>query len=99
MRSGLTVTALCLCWLTCAAVQAFAQGAVSYRLSFPQREHRLMHVEVTLPDLPAGPLRLRMSRSSPGRYAMHEFAKNVFDVTVADEQGKPLAYTRPNPHQ
>ena len=23
-----------------------------------------------------------MSRSSPGRYALHEFAKNVYDVQV-----------------
>jgi predicted metalloprotease with PDZ domain len=93
------LAALFVCWLTCGAVPAFAEGPVSYRLSFPQREHRLMHVEVTLPDLPAGPLQLRMSRSSPGRYAMHEFAKNVFDVTVADEKGQPLPFTRPNPHQ
>jgi predicted metalloprotease with PDZ domain len=93
------LAAVCLCWLTWGAAQAFAQGPVSYRLSFAQREHRLMHVEMTLPDLPAGPLQLRMSRSSPGRYAMHEFAKNVFDVSVADEQGNPLPFTRPNPHQ
>src|SRR5687768_16807208 len=91
--------ALCVCWLACGAVQAFAQGAVSYRLSFPEREHRFMRVEVTLPELPPGPLQLRMSRSSPGRYAMHEFAKNVCDVMVADEQGQPLPFTRPNPHQ
>ena len=93
------LAALSVCWLACGAVPVFAQGAVSYRLSFAQREHRLMYVEMTLPNLPAGPLQLRMSRSSPGRYAMHEFAKNVFDVTVSDEQGQPLPFTRPNPHQ
>ena len=40
-----------------------------------------------------------MSRSSPGRYALHEFAKNVFDVRITDEAGKALAVTRPNPHE
>ena len=59
---------------------AAAQAPVSYRVSFPTPEHRWMQVEVTFADVPAGPLEVRMSRSSPGRYALHEFAKNVFDV-------------------
>ena len=46
-----------------------------------------MDVEVTFTDLPAGPLHLRMSRSSPGRYALHDFAKNVFEVQVTDAAG------------
>jgi predicted metalloprotease with PDZ domain len=76
-----------------------AQAPVEYRLSFPEAEHRLMDVEVRFTDLPPGPLELRMSRSSPGRYALHEFAKNVFGVRVFDGNGAPLAVERPNPHQ
>ncbi len=79
--------------------QVAAPAPVVYRLSFPQREHRLMEVEVTFADLPAGPLRVLMSRSSPGRYAVHEFAKNVFDVRVTDGSGGPLAFTHPTPHE
>jgi predicted metalloprotease with PDZ domain len=82
-----------------AASTAYAQAPVAYRLSFPEREHRLMQVEITIRDVPAGPLQLRMSRSSPGRYAIHEFAKNVFDVRITDESGKPLSVSRPNPHE
>ena len=40
-----------------------------------------------------------MSRTSPGRYALHEFAKNVFDVRITDGKGKPLTAARPNLHQ
>jgi predicted metalloprotease with PDZ domain len=40
-----------------------------------------------------------MSRSSPGRYALHEFAKNVFDVSIADGNGRPLVATRPDNHE
>ncbi len=78
---------------------AFAQAPVSYRLSFPAPEHRWMQVEATFPDLPPGTLQLRMSRSSPGRYALHEFAKNVFEVRVTDGAGKALEPMRPNLHQ
>jgi predicted metalloprotease with PDZ domain len=81
------------------ATPLWAQAPVRYRLSFPEREHHLMQVEITFPDVPAGPLEARMSRSSPGRYALHDFAKNVFDVKATDDQGRPLAVTRPNPFQ
>ncbi len=57
-----------------------------------------MQVEITFADLPRDTLQLRMSRSSPGRYALHEFAKNVFDVRVADGAGRALEPSRPNPH-
>ena len=40
-----------------------------------------------------------MSRTSPGRYALHEFAKNVYNVAATDSKGTPLTITRPNPYQ
>ena len=91
IRAFLLVALLPLC--------AEAQVPVVYRLSFPEAAHHLMQVEVTFADIPAGPLELRMSRSSPGRYALHEFAKNVFDVRATDEMGRSLAVARPNPYQ
>jgi predicted metalloprotease with PDZ domain len=81
------------------AATALAQAAVDYRLSFPAPEHRWMQVEVTFSDVPTGPLEVRMSRTSPGRYALHEFAKNVFDVRVTDGKGNALTPGRPNLHQ
>jgi predicted metalloprotease with PDZ domain len=84
--------------LTLAPLDARAQ-AVSYRLLFPEAAHHVMHVEAAFRGIPVGPLELRMSRSSPGRYAAHDFAKNVFDVRITDASGKALAVTRPNPHQ
>jgi predicted metalloprotease with PDZ domain len=78
---------------------AAAQAPILYRVSFPAPEHRWMQVDVSFDDLPAGALELRMSRSSPGRYALHEFAKNVFDVRITDPAGEPLPVVQPNPHQ
>ncbi|MBI2828814.1 MAG: M61 family metallopeptidase [Acidobacteria bacterium] len=79
--------------------RALAQAPIAYRLSFTEPEHRLMEVDLSFRDVPAGPLELRMSRSSPGRYALHEFAKNVFDVRITDGAGIALPLTQPNPHQ
>ena len=58
-----------------------------------------MEVEVTFSDVPSGPLEIRMSRTSPGRYALHEFAKNIFAVDVTDASGRALAVQRPDGHQ
>ncbi|MCA1562560.1 MAG: PDZ domain-containing protein [Acidobacteria bacterium] len=82
-----------------AAVAAAAQEPVQYQVSFPAPEHHYAQVEVTFPAVPAGTLEARMSRSSPGRYAVHEYSKNVFDVHAYDGKGTELAPTRPNPYQ
>ena len=54
---------------------------------------------IHFPALPPGPLEIRMSRTSPGRYALHEFAKNVYNVRITDGSGRPLEATRPDLHQ
>ena len=75
------------------------EGPVEYTVSFPAPEHRWMQVQVRFPNVPAGPLQVRMARTSPGRYALHEFAKNVFDVSAVNGKGQPLSAARPDPHQ
>lgn len=87
--------------LTLAAHPARAQQrGVEYEIAFPNAAHHEAQVTATFRGVPQGrPLQVRMSRSSPGRYALHEFAKNVYDVRVADASGRPLDVTRPNPHQ
>ena len=91
------ILAIAVIAIASSAGPGWAQGVITYRFSFAAREHRLMDVEAMFTDLPSEPLRLRMSRSSPGRYALHGFAKNVSDVRITDADGKPLAVTRPGP--
>ncbi|HUH11560.1 MAG TPA: PDZ domain-containing protein [Longimicrobiales bacterium] len=85
--------------LVLAAGGAPAAAQVTYDLSFPDAAHHEARVEVLFENLPPGPLEVRMSRSSPGRYALHEFAKNVYGVRATDAAGEELPVTRPDPHQ
>ncbi len=86
--------------LSCAwALPALAQSPVGYRLTFPEAEHRTMHVEVTFPEIGDADLELHMSRSSPGRYALHEFAKNVYDVVIVGDGDRSVSITRPSLHE
>src|SRR5207302_1374025 len=77
---------------------AQAQAPVVYRVSFPNAVHHEAEIEASFTGVPAGPLELRMSRSSPGRYALTEFSKNVYSVSAVDGHGKPLALTQPDPY-
>jgi predicted metalloprotease with PDZ domain len=56
-----------------------------------------MAVEATFAALPSGPLELRMSRSSPGRYSVHDFAKNVYGVEAFAVDGRRLPINRVDP--
>ena len=66
----------------------------TYVVTLPEPEHHWLQVEATFRDLGAAPLRARMSRSSPGRYAVHEFAKNVFAIDAFDGAGRSLRVAR-----
>src|SRR2546430_3243248 len=97
----LHAAAAALLLIVASAAPARAQAPVAYRLSSDnlQLEHHLLHVDATFSDVPAAPLELHMSRASPGRYAVHEFAKNLFDFRVDDGNGRALTFTHPNPQQ
>ena len=75
-----------------------ASSPIAYRFSFPEPQHRWMQVEASFTDLGAAPLELRMSRSSPGRYSLHDFAKNVYDVHAFAAGGRELPAVRPDPY-
>jgi predicted metalloprotease with PDZ domain len=66
------------------------QKAIFYKISFPNAAHHEAQVEMTIPQAPASTLRLRMSRSSAGRYATHEFGKNIYNVEATDVSGNLL---------
>ncbi len=62
-----------------------------YDVSWPDAAQHETEVAVTFAGLEKGrPLDVEMSRASPGRYALHEFAKNVYRVAATDGTGQPL---------
>ncbi|MGH7574739.1 MAG: M61 family metallopeptidase, partial [Longimicrobiales bacterium] len=76
-----------------------AQQPIRYRISFDNAVHHEARVDVTFPELRADTLAVVMSRSSPGRYAVHDFAKNVYDVSAVDGRGRMLQAARATPHE
>ncbi len=87
-------------WFGSGVVAAQAgDDSIVYRVSLERRDHHEAAIEVTFPNLGDQPLEVRMSRTSPGRYALHEFAKNVYDVEAWGADGERLLITRPDLHQ
>ncbi|WP_446719408.1 M61 family metallopeptidase [Joostella sp. CR20] len=78
---------------------AKAQTPVNYSISFENAVHHEATVNVTFPKTSSDSLHVRMSRSSPGRYALHEFAKNVYGVSAVSESGDTLKIVRKNPYE
>src|SRR5258705_12940117 len=81
------------------SAQTGAQDAVRYELRFPNAAHHEAEGRATFTGVRAGVLEVVMSRSSPGRYALHEFAKNIYTFRASDAGGKRLRVDRPNPYQ
>ena len=81
------------------AFSAQAQTKNVYYVSFDNAVHHEAKITAHFENLSDGPLEVRMSRTSPGRYAIHDFAKNVYGVKATDGAGNPLEVTRPNPQQ
>ena len=68
----------------------YAQN-IRYLFSWPNAVHHEANIQLVARDIPKGPAIFKMSRSSPGRYATHEFGKNVYNVKAFDKSGKPLS--------
>lgn len=79
--------------LIVASFVANAQQEISYVVSFPNAVHHEAEISMTIPNVPAGPLKVRMGRSSPGRYATHEFGKNIYNLKAFDASGKALNFS------
>ncbi|MEQ5790193.1 M61 family metallopeptidase [Muricauda sp. NFXS6] len=70
----------------------------TYEISFDNAVHHEAVIQATFPDLTSDTVEFRMSRTSPGRYALHEFAKNVYGFEATDSKGNALTVIRPNPY-
>lgn len=93
MRSLLLILLFCF-----QSIQLSAQTN-NYSISFDNAVHHEAVISATFKDISTDTLTLRMSRTSPGRYALHEFAKNVYNFTAFDSKGNSLKITRDNPYE
>ena len=77
--------------LLCGFLSAVAQNEITYTVSFPNATHHEAAITMIVPDITTKTLTVRMARSSPGRYATHEFGKNIYKLTATNTAGAALS--------
>jgi len=85
MKKLFLLASLCLFVANCFAQSS--QKPIFYQISFPNAAHHEAEIVMTIPQAPSRAFRVRMSRSSAGRYATHEFGKNIYNVKATDVDG------------
>lgn len=69
----------------------FAQDPIQYHVNLDNVQHHEIDITIDFPSLPQKALVVHMPTASPGRYAIHNFAKNVYNIKATDSEGKSLA--------
>lgn len=76
-----------------------AQDTIFYSLRFSNAAHHESDISITYENVKTPYLRLALSNYSPGRYANHEFAKNVYAVKAFSAADQPLTVTKVMPNE
>lgn len=86
--------ALWLFFSTLFGAYRLSAAEVHYQLDLSQVQQQYAEITLRLTHIPPGPVTLVMASASPGRYARHDFAKNVFDLRAFDGTSQPLSIQR-----
>ncbi len=78
------------CFFASVALAQEPPKAIFYAVSFPNAVHHEAEIVMTIPKAPPREFTVRMSRSSAGRYATHEFGKNIYNVTATEVGGASI---------
>lgn len=70
----------------------------TYDISFENAVQHEAKINISFPEVKTAELNIRMSRTSPGRYALHEFIKNVYGFKATNSKGKDLKVERKDPY-
>jgi predicted metalloprotease with PDZ domain len=67
-----------------------AQQAIEYTVSLNNALHHEAQISMFIPEAPSGKFQIKMAQSSPGRYAKHEFGKNIYDIRAFNADGSEI---------
>ncbi|MEM9527411.1 MAG: PDZ domain-containing protein [Bacteroidota bacterium] len=65
-------------------------GTITYTLDLSNVQQHELRITVDFSAVKPGIFTVKMPQASPGRYAVHNFAKNVYDLTAFAADGKEI---------
>ena len=70
----------------------------TYHISFDNAVHHEAKVNINFPEVKSNTITITMSRTSPGRYALHEFVKNIYGLKATNSKGEMINAKRIDPY-
>ncbi len=87
-----------LLWFCPQTLCAQTPDTIHYTISFPQAIHHEAEIRLEIGLREKQNVTLVMSKTSPGRYAVHNFAKNIYNIhAFSNGQPEPLTYLHIQP--
>ena len=74
-------------------------STIVYTLDLSRVQQHELRITVDFPAVPQGVFTVTMPQASPGRYAQHNFAKNVYALEAIGANGDSVAVTRSQPNR
>ena len=99
MRTVLLLLCSCFCLFAHAQLDWVADhpGTIVYTLDLARVNQHELGVTIDFPAVPEGVFYVKMPQSSPGRYAQHNFARNVYDVSATGADAGAVEVDRVDP--
>ena len=76
---------------------SFSQDTLVYNISFPNAVHHEAEISLMLSSPGLSEITATMSKSSPGRYAIHNFGMNVYNINAKGRDNSNLTIQRIEP--
>ena len=84
--------------LSCLILQTvLSQDSITYHISFPNAVHHEAEISLTLENLNTETVTAIMSKSSPGRYGIHNFGKNIYHMKAYNGTDTDIAINKIEP--
>lgn len=78
-------------------LNAFSLDTITYNIHFPNAVHHEAEISIQLENIDKSEIIALMSKSSPGRYAEHNFGKNIYNLNVSDAQNSAITLAKIQP--
>ncbi|MCG8307860.1 MAG: PDZ domain-containing protein [Cytophagales bacterium] len=89
---------LCIVLFTLIHIKSgYSQDTLTYNISFPNAVHHEAEITFQIGDVQNRELTAIMSKSSPGRYAIHNFAMNVYNLKAYDRTASEIPIEKIKP--
>ena len=76
---------------------SLSQDTITYTVYFPNAVHHEAEISLRLERVQSKELTAIMSKSSPGRYSIHDFGKNIYNIKAYDDDNVSVSIQKIEP--